>query len=213
MTGAIHDSWLPRHYAELRLLASQRPAWLVVGDGAQVGAREIRRGDLVARTPLGGRISLEEICQRDGARKAIVYRPVILTGRQAAAVGRGFAAKVARNNYTMWACSILPEHTHLVIARHTYKVEQIANLLKDAATSQLMKENCHPLAAYARPGKRPPRMWAEHEWKTYLDSEDAIEDAIRYVDDNPVKESKPRQKWSFLTAFTGIRKGGWTTYH
>jgi REP element-mobilizing transposase RayT len=158
-------------------------------------------------------LSPEEIAQRDAARKALAYPPVTLTGQQAAAVGRGFAAKAAKSNYTIWACSILPEHTHLVIARHTYKIEQIANLLKGAATSQLMKENCHPLAAYAKQGKRPPRMWAEHEWKVYLDCEESIEKAIGYVEGNPIKEDKPKQKWSFVTPFAGLTKGSWTTYH
>ena len=117
------------------------------------------------------------------------------------------------SNYTIWACSILPEHTHLVIARHIYRSEQIANLLKGAATSQLMKERCHPLAAYAKPGKRPPRMWAEHEWRVYLDSEEAIDDAIQYVENNPDKEEKPKQVWSFVSPFRGLPKGGWITYH
>ncbi len=45
----------------------------------------------------------------------------------------------------------------------------------------------------------------------YLDSEDAIDNAIRYVEENPVKENKRRQDWSFVTSFTGLDKG-WTTY-
>src|SRR5712691_10756360 len=49
---------------------------------------------------------------------------------QARSVGRGFANGVRKSRYTIWACSILPEHVHLVIARHTYEVEKIANLLK-----------------------------------------------------------------------------------
>ena len=158
-------------------------------------------------------LSPEEIARRSAARRALVYPPVTLTGRQAAVVGRGFSTQAAKSNYTIWACSILPEHTHLVIARHTYRVEQIANLLKGTATSQLMKERCHPLAAYAKPGKRPPRMWAEHEWKVYLDSEEAIDDAIQYVEDNPGKEEKPKQIWSFVSPFRGLPKGGWITYH
>jgi hypothetical protein len=55
-------------------------------------------------------------------------------------------------------------------------------------------------------------MWAAHEWKVYLDSEEAIENAIAYVNGNPAKEGKPRQRWSFVTPFTGLDKG-WVTYH
>jgi len=158
-------------------------------------------------------LSPAELAQRDAARKSLKYPPVTLTGLQAQAVGRGFALKCRKSNYTIWACSILPEHTHLVIARHTYKVEQISNLLKGAATRLLIEDNCHPLADYASPGKRPPRMWAEHEWKVYLDSEEEIDTAIHYVEENPVKEDKPKQRWSFVTPFSGLARGGHTTYH
>lgn len=158
-------------------------------------------------------LSSEELSARDAARRSLVYPPVTLTGQQAAAIGRGFAEQSRKSNYTIWACSILPEHTHLVIARHRYKVEQIANLLKGAATSRLIQENCHPLALQARPGHRPPRMWSEHEWKVYLDSEEAVENAIAYVEQNPIKENLPKQVWNFVTPFAGITPGGWTTYH
>lgn len=154
-----------------------------------------------------------ELQQRELARKALKYSPVSIDGPQACAIARGFAEKSRKSNYTIWACSILPSHTHLVIARHTYKVEQIANLLKGAATSRIIEERRHPLAGHAEPGKRPPRMWAAHEWKVYLDSEEAIENAIQYVEDNPEKEGEPNQDWPFVTLFAGITKGGWVTYH
>jgi REP element-mobilizing transposase RayT len=154
-----------------------------------------------------------ELKQSEAAKQALKYPAVSIDGHQALAISNGFAAKVEKSNYTIWACSILPEHTHLVIARHKYKVEQIANLLKGASTTRIIEEDRHPLAAYAEEGKRPPRMWAAKEWKVYLDSEQAIEDAIRYVEENPEKEGKPRQSWSFVTPFAGIPKSGWTTYH
>ena len=152
-----------------------------------------------------------ELRHREATRKTLRYPPVQFTGRQARAIARGFAAACRRGGYTIWACSILPEHTHLVLARHRYKVEQIANLLKGRSTRSLIEEDLHPLAEYAPAGARPPRMWAEHQWKVYLDSEEAIEDAIRYVDDNPAKEGKPAQHWSFVTPFAGLDRG-WVTY-
>ena len=158
-------------------------------------------------------LSASELQQRAAAKRALKYPPVSINGRQALAIARGFADQVRKSNYTIWECSILPEHTHLVIARHTYKVEQIVNLLKGAATSQILKEGRHPLAAHAQPGHRPPRMWAAREWKVFLDTEEAIEDAIRYVQDNPEKEAKRKQHWPFVTPFAGIPRGGWTTYH
>jgi REP element-mobilizing transposase RayT len=150
--------------------------------------------------------------QRQEAREAIKYPRVQFTGIQARAVGQGFAKGVAKSGFTIWACSILPEHVHLVIARHTYKVEQIVNLLKGEATKRLKKDNLHPLAEHAESDGAMPSPWAHREWKVYLDSEEAIENAIRYVEENPQREGKPRQHWSFVTPFAGLDKG-WVTYH
>lgn len=158
-------------------------------------------------------LSDEELTIRDQLLRSLHYPPVSISGRQALSISIGFADQIAKSNYTIWACSILPQHSHLVIARHSYKVEQIVNLLKGAATRQIIEDQIHPLHSYAITGERPPRMWASRVWKQYLDSEEAIEQAIQYVVDNPVKEGKPLQRWSFVTAFAGISNSGWTTYH
>lgn len=150
---------------------------------------------------------------RSAATKSLKFPPVQLTGKQAQAVATGFGNCVRKSGLTIWACSILPEHIHLVIARHTYRVEQICNLLKGEATKNLQKVSLHPRANLAEVDGKLAPMWAVHQWKVYLDSEEAIECAIRYVEDNPVKEGKPRQSWSFVSPFRGLSKSGWTTYH
>ena len=158
-------------------------------------------------------LTADELQRRDAARKTLKYPAVQFTGLQARAIGRGFAKAVQRSGYSIWACAILPEHTHLVIARHGFKVENIANLLKGDATRAVSTESLHPLAQYAAPGERPPRMWAEHQWKVFLDSEEAIENAITYVNDNPTKEGRPAQNWPFVVPFRGLDLDkGWMTY-
>lgn len=157
-------------------------------------------------------LSPQEIGARDQARRSLLYPPVVLTGKQALSVANGFREQTLKSGYTVWACAVLPEHTHLVIARHTYKVEQVAILMKGAATTQLLKDGQHPLSEYAKDKTRPPRMWAEHEWKVYLDTEKAIENAIRYVNENPTREGKQSQSWSWVTPFSGLDKA-WVTYH
>lgn len=184
-------------------------------------SKMVRKWELVRFGPATrslDRLSLEDLtsierAQREEARQSLRYMPVTFSGVQARSIDVGFSLKVASSGYTVWACSILPEHTHLVLARHRYKVEQIVNLLKGAATSQLIRDGIHPLAEYENGRGRPPRMWAEHQWKVYLDNEDAIENAIRYVKENPIKEGKPQQSWSFVTPFRGVDHGGWQTYH
>lgn len=158
-------------------------------------------------------LSEVELSEREAARRSLKYPAVQFTGVQALGIGQGFAAVSQTAKYTIWRCAILPEHTHLVVARHQYEIEKIANLLKGGATRELRRTNLHPLSRFAKPGERPPRMWAEHEWKVYLDSEESIENAIQYVSENPVKEGKPSQAWSFVTPFQGLSRGGWVTYH
>jgi REP element-mobilizing transposase RayT len=138
---------------------------------------------------------------RRAAKTALRYPPVSFTGVQARAVGVGFARFLRRSGVIAWACSILPEHVHLVLARHTYDVEQIANLLKGDATRQLLAENLHPLARWAKPDGRVPCCWARHAWKVFLNSEADLLRAIRYVRENPLKEGKRIQSWSFVTPF------------
>jgi REP element-mobilizing transposase RayT len=149
---------------------------------------------------------------RAEAQQALKYPAVVLSGEQARSVGHGFANGVRKSRYCIWACSILPEHVHLVIARHTYEVEKIANLLKGEATKQLKAESLHPQARFVGADGKFPSLWAEGQWKVFLDNEEAVDAAIRYVEDNPGKEGKPRQKWSFVTPFAGIEKAGWVTY-
>ena len=134
-------------------------------------------------------LSAEELAVREAARKALHYPPVTLTGPQALSIANGFKDQATKSDYAIWACSILPEHTHLVIARH----------------------RIHPLQQCAKQGKRLPGMWARHQWKSFLDSDEAIENAINYVIENPIKEGKPRQNWRWLTPYAGLDPG-WITY-
>src|SRR5262245_41552915 len=59
--------------------------------------------------------------ERIAAKQALKYPAVSFSGRQARAVGRGFARRVENSELTVWACAILPEHIHMVIARHSYE--------------------------------------------------------------------------------------------
>jgi REP element-mobilizing transposase RayT len=138
---------------------------------------------------------------RLAAKEVLKYPPIQLTGLQARAVGRGFGKFLERSGIVVWACAILPEHVHLVIARHTYQVEQIVKLLKGDATRDLTAEGLHPFADHPLPNDRLPKVFAQKEWKVFLDAPQAILRAIRYVEQNPLKEGKPAQRWPFVTSF------------
>jgi len=147
------------------------------------------------------------------AQTTMNYPAVNFTGKQARAAANGFSQCACKSNLTIWACSVLTDHVYMIIARHTYKVEQICNLMKGQATRALVAAGLHPLAQHKTEQGGTPSPWARGHWKVYLDSEEAIEAAIRYVEDNPLKEHKPAQRWKFVTPFCGLPKGGWITYH
>lgn len=133
------------------------------------------------------------------AKQSLKYPAVQFTGLQAREVGTGFADYVKTSGLVVWACAILPDHVHLVLARHRLKVENLVIQLKGHATTQLIKEGLHPQKDYRDEENRPPKCFAQGQWKVFLDSQEDIQRAIRYVEDNPLKEGKPRQKWSFVT--------------
>ena len=142
--------------------------------------------------------------RRIGTKKKLKYPAVKLTGVQARAVGRGFARYFARSNAPAWACAILPDHVHLVVGRGQHKVETLVIAIKGLATRELKSEGIHPQQELVRPSGSVPKCFAQGEWKVFLDPDD-VDRAVRYVEDNPVKEGLPRQKWSFVVSSPGCR--------
>ena len=138
---------------------------------------------------------------RLAAKRLLRYPAVKLTGKQAAAVGRGFSSLAERLGVTVLACSILPEHVYLVLRRHRLSVERLVNLLKGEATGRMAEEAIHPLGGYSRNDGRVPSPWARGEWKVFLNHPRDVRRAIEYVENNPLKEGKPRQRWAFVRPY------------
>jgi REP element-mobilizing transposase RayT len=84
----------------------------------------------------------------------------------------------------------MPEHVHLVIARHERDIGRIIGHLKTRATQRLAAEGLWP--ADLQP------VWAHGGWKVFLDEPKDVAGAVAYVEANPEKEGKPRQHWSFV---------------
>ncbi len=138
---------------------------------------------------------------RLAAKEVLRYPAVVFTGEQALASARGFKETIEVSHYTVHACAILPEHVHLVIARTPYRIEQAVRRLKGGASQELAESGLHPLAAYPRPDGALPSPWARNCWKVFLNTDEEIHRAIHYVEDNPLKEGKRRQKWSLVVPF------------
>jgi len=140
------------------------------------------------------------------AKEVLQERPVRFTGRQAAAIGKGFGKVAAAKGYRILACAILPEHVHLVIGvgvsrpacRGALEIDPAAVLgrLKHAATDELIAERLHPFQDERGMIRRS--RWGKRSWSVYLDTEDDVRRAIEYVEGNPLREGLPRQRWSFV---------------
>jgi REP element-mobilizing transposase RayT len=138
---------------------------------------------------------------RRAAKRALKYPPVLFTGEQARAIAWGFADAIAEAGYVIYACAIMPDHVHLVVARHARKIETVTAHLKAKATMRLTAESLHPLAAHPQKNGSFPSPWAARGWSVYLDSVEDILRAIPYVENNPTREGLPRQKWSLVTPY------------
>jgi REP element-mobilizing transposase RayT len=135
--------------------------------------------------------------------RTLDYPPVKFNGTQALWIARAFAAQVETSGFEIYACAILPRHTHFVVGRHRYNVEQITNLLKGAATRMLIARGLHPMRDHVPAGSKLPSPWTTGLWKVFLDSNEDVERSVRYVQQNPGKDGKKPQKWSFVRAYQG----------
>lgn len=48
-------------------------------------------------------------------------------------------------------------------------------------------------------------VWAKQGWHVFLDSDEAVRRAIAYVEQNPIRDGLPRQRWSFVTPWPSSR--------
>ncbi len=135
---------------------------------------------------------------RQRAKEDLHYEPVIFTGIQAREIARGFARAVRESNYLIHACSIMPDHVHAVIARHSNSAERIMAHLKTRATQQLLTSGHHPFQHLIPASDKRISCWTSRGWKVFLDQEDDVRLAIEYVENNPVKDGLRKQTWNFV---------------
>ena len=129
------------------------------------------------------------------AAKTALKRPAVqFNAAQIAAVARGFEDYARRAKLSVFACAVMPDHVHLVLARHRLNVEPLVIQLKGAATRRLIAEGLHPFAS-------GENCFARGQWKVFLDTPKDVLRAIRYVELNPEKEGLPSQPWPFITSF------------
>jgi REP element-mobilizing transposase RayT len=110
--------------------------------------------------------------------------PYFITEATRPAIAAGFATVRKRLHLSVPACSIMNDHVHFLVLRSKYRIEYLINQLKGAATAALNLD-------------RTP--WTRKGWKVFLDDEEALRAAARYVDANPAAAGLKPQRWDFVT--------------
>lgn len=139
---------------------------------------------------------------RRAARDSLIYPAVRFSGLQALAVANGFADIARTLELRVFACSILPDHAHLVIGHHKKPIEQIVGFLKRAATRELTRQGLHPLERYRDNSGWASSTWVEGRWNRFLNSDDEVSGAIGYAEQNPLRMGLRGQTWSFVIPYT-----------
>lgn len=121
--------------------------------------------------------------------QAVLSRqPVSFTGEQAREIVRGFS----RTPYTLHACAVLPEHVHLVIDWTSRDIRKVVSHLKAEATRSLRSQGWFTDAT----------PWAQRGWNVFLNSHADVLRAIKYVEQNPIREGKHPQHWSCVVPYS-----------
>lgn len=138
---------------------------------------------------------------RRAAKAELKYPAVRFDGIQARAVARGLAEVVETFQLPVYAAAVMPDHVHVVLARHRQKAEEWVGYFKRAASRRLRNEAVHPFARYMQPDGRLPTPWTAGGWKIFLHDEAEIRRNVHYVEQNPIKADLRPQQWSFVTPF------------
>ena len=155
------------------------------------GASKVETRQSLAGRPHDHAIRLE-------AKQHLQYPAVQFTPQQINVVGDGFNQAVSDLHLDVFACSIMPDHAHVVIGRSECTAEYAAGFFKRAATRRLTEKKLHPLQHSRQANGRVPSPWVVGGWVVFLNSSPEVHSRIRYVEENPVKAGLPRQQWPFV---------------
>jgi REP element-mobilizing transposase RayT len=128
------------------------------------------------------------------ARAQLKCELLELTPQDVLVVAESFAATIAENRYTCYACAIMPDHIHLLIRKHKHDAETMIANFQSSSRLRLR-------ASGLRSGEHP--VWGGPGWKVFLDHPEEIRRTIKYIEDNPIKMRQPYQKHPFVIPYNG----------
>jgi REP element-mobilizing transposase RayT len=135
---------------------------------------------------------------RGRAQSCLEYEVLWFDGPRRDLIARAFGEVIESRGYTCFACAIMPNHAHLIIRRHRDKAETMIG--------ELMKPSARALCeTQGLPVSHP--IWSGDRYKKFLDSAEAVESCVKYVEANPGKSGLPPQRHGFVRPYRGEWSG------
>jgi REP element-mobilizing transposase RayT len=184
-------------FRHVRLLAAERSARLVVGLCRSKKLRQFGPATKTSARHSVARVDHDHAA-RQAAKRALRYRRVLLTGVQARAVARGFAQAAAESAYRIHACAVVPNHVHLVVARHRRDPRRMIGHLKARATQQLNRERLWP-------SSDEPPVWAKGGGRCFCSGQQTL--SARFVMLSKTRRGKTRDGSNGGSCCRSLRQG------
>lgn len=126
------------------------------------------------------------------AQTRLHYPHLTFDGPAIASAARGLATSINQNQYTCYACAIMPDHVHMVLRKHKHSAEEMIENLQTQSRKQFVADGfCdadHPV-------------WTLGGWRGFLDRPRAVNWAVDYVECNPLEIGRPKQCWPFVSEY------------
>lgn len=130
----------------------------------------------------------------DDAKGCLMHELLTFDDRQRQEIANAFAQSIQAQNYTCYACAIMPDHVHLLIRKHRDPAKRMIECLQEDSAAHLRSVGCR--------GPSHP-VWGGPGWKVFLDSPEDIRRVVHYIEENPGKGRLPSQHWGFVKPYDG----------
>ncbi len=181
------DSRVPFDLLMLRVLVAQRGTGIVVDVCRQLGTASLRTRDESRCSALRRETIVRS---RSKARHARDARPFTRAphgrageDRRTIAPGCCLQHPRARGQH---------DHVHVVLGWMERDIRKSVGAMKSHAT-RVLRAKGHFV-------DRP--VWADHGWNVFLHTRAEVDRAIRFVQNNPIREGKPAQRWHCVKPWT-----------
>jgi REP element-mobilizing transposase RayT len=110
-------------------------------------------------------------------------------------IAGAFDEVIEKDQYTCYACAILPDHVHILIRKHKHRAEQMLENLKEHSRLRL--------SVTGHRDSKHPAWTAGIGCKVFLEHPDDVRRTIGYIERNPLPYGLPIQQWKFVKPYDG----------